>query len=343
MTLFQIKPALINRATFIRLICLGLFILVTLLVIMQAMFMMPGTSYSGSSIDLNKTEIALKGNLQQDIDILANQIGIRNYLNERGLRSTVDFIDRSFSEAGYTVEHQQYTVKDKVYDNIIVEIAGNKSPSEVVVVGAHYDTAFYNPGANDNASGTAAIIELAKLLRNFQPDRTLRLVAFVNEEPPFFWTENMGSLVYARRCKQKQENIVAMLSLETMGYYTDKIDSQKYPSPLNLIYPSQGNFISFVGNLKSRKLVKQTIKTFRQNTKFPSEGAALPNILPGIGWSDHWSFWQQGYPAIMITDTAPFRYPYYHTLEDTTDKINYDSLSRVTLGIKAIIIELTTN
>ena len=336
------RLVLIDRLGLARFSWLGLFLLVILMVAIQAMFAMPGTSYRGKLSPLSPAEITLRNDLQQDINFLTGNIGPRNYLNYPGLQLAVEFIDRSFTSSDYAVEHQKYQIGDRQYENLIVEIPGNQNNSEIVVVGAHYDSAFNTAGANDNGSGTAGIIELAKLFKDFHPQKTLRLVAFVNEEPPFFWTENMGSLVYAQRCHQRKENIVAMLSLETMGYYTNETNTQKYPTPLNLIYPSQGNFISFVGNLKSRKLVRQVINSFQQQVDFPSEGAAVPNVLPGIGWSDHWSFWQQGYPAIMVTDTAPFRYPHYHTLDDTADKIDYDSLARVVMGMQKVITKLTT-
>jgi Peptidase family M28 len=147
----------------------------------------------------------------------------------------------------------------------------------------------------------------------------------------------MGSLIYAQRAKQRGDKIVGMFSLETLGYFTDKANSQQYPPPLNLLYPNQGNFIGFIGNIGSRELLRNTIRSFRARSKFPSEGAALPNALPGVGWSDHWSFWQQGYQAVMITDTAPFRYPHYHTLEDSIDKIDFEKLARVVDGVGEVI------
>ena len=210
-----------------------------------------------------------------------------------------------------------------------------------MIIGAHYDTVFGAPGANDNSSGVAAVLSLAKAFVNKKPEKTLRFVEFVNEEPPFFWTDKMGSVVYAKRCRQRNENVTAMFSLETIGYYSDKPGSQKYPlGLLNTIYPVTGNFISFIGNFPSGKLVREVIKSFRNHTKFPSEGAILPNIVEGAGWSDHWSFWQEGYPAIMVTDTAPFRYPYYHTSDDTPEKVNYDRLARVVVGLERVIDDL---
>ena len=184
------------------------------------------------------------------------------------------------------------------------------------------------------------MLEVARLLRDSNPGHTIRFVAFVNEEPPSFLGETMGSLVYARRIKERGDNVLAMLSLETIGYYSDVKGSQQYPAPFNLFYPDTGNFIGFVGDLGSRELVRRAIKTFRQTTKFPSEGLAAPVGTPGVGWSDHWSFWQVGYPAIMLTDTAPFRYPHYHQSSDTPDKIDYDRMARVVLGVSKVVAEL---
>ena len=150
----------------------------------------------------------------------------------------------------------------------------------------------------------------------------------------------MGSLVYAIRSRQRGENITAMLSLETIGYYSDEQGSQAYPFPFNAFYPRKGNFIGFVGNLSSRSLVRRAIGTFRQTTDFPSEGAAAPGSLTGIGWSDHWSFWQEGYRAIMITDTAPFRYIHYHEISDRPAHLDYDRMARVVSGLSNVIVEL---
>jgi Zn-dependent M28 family amino/carboxypeptidase len=149
-----------------------------------------------------------------------------------------------------------YTINNQTYYNLEVEIQGSERADEIVIIGGHYDSVSFSPGANDNGTGAAATLELARLFAGSKPERTLRFVEFVNEEPPFFQTENMGSLVYAKRCKQRKEKVVAMLSLETMGYYSDEIGSQKYPAPVSSIYPLQGNYIGFVGNIASGGLVR---------------------------------------------------------------------------------------
>lgn len=205
---------------------------------------------------------------------------------------------------------------------------------------AHYDTVIGTPGANDNSSGVAATLALARRFAKRNTDRTLRFVAFVNEEPPYFQTDQMGSRVYAQRCRQRRENVVSMLSLETIGYYDDTPGTQDYPPPFGLLYPSEGNFIGFVGNTESGDLVRQAVAAFRRNEKFPAEGGALPGEIPGVGFSDQWSFWQEGYPALMVTDTAMFRYPHYHEPEDTIDKVNFDRTARVVRGLEKVVAEL---
>ncbi len=199
-----------------------------------------------------------------------------------------------------------------------------------------------SPGANDNASGVAAVLELARLLKAEHLSRTVRFVAFVNEEPPFFQTREMGSRIYSSLSRQRGEKIIAMFSLETIGFYTNQKGSQHYPFPFSLFYPDTADFIGFVGNVSSRQLVRLAIEIFRNSTSFPSEGIAAPSWITGIDWSDHWSFWEEGYPAIMITDTALFRYQYYHSPNDTPDKINYEHMARVVKGISQVLIELAT-
>ena len=307
------------------------------------MIRMPGESYHGELPPLTQKEITLQNALQQDVEKLAGEIGRRNYLYYDGLIAATDFLERKISQVGYKVKRQEYEIDNQTYYNLEVEIIGTEKPQEIVVVGGHYDSVYTSPAANDNGTGAAATLELARLFAGKKPARTLRFVEFVNEEPPFFQTDQMGSLVYAKQCRDRKDNIVAMLSLETMGYYSDEIGSQQYPFPLDRIYPLQGNFIGFVGNLESRKLVHNVVESFRRHAKFPSEGATLPRLIPGVGWSDQWAFWQQGYPGVMVTDTAPFRYPYYHTDEDTPDKIDYERLARVVAGLEQVIAELAGN
>jgi Zn-dependent M28 family amino/carboxypeptidase len=170
--------------------------------------------------------------------------------------------------------------------------------------------------------------------------RTIRFVLFVNEEPPYFQSEQMGSFVYARQLRHDGVPVSAMISLEMLGYYSDAPGSQKYPTPFSIFYPSRGDFIGFVGNSESSDLVRRATRRFREAAQFPSEGVAAPAGLPGVGWSDQWSFWQQGYPGIMITDTALFRNPYYHTPLDTPDKVDFERMARVVDGVRSVVVSL---
>lgn len=300
------------------------------------MMRMPEKSHSGPLPPLTVEEHRLSERLKSDVTMLAGTIGERNTLCYRQLLQSAAFITARFRELGYTVREESFLANDKQVMNIEAELKGARKPDEIVVIGAHYDSPPDSPGANDNASGVAATLELARQFKETKPVRTVRFVAFVNEEPPFFQTDKMGSRVYAANARKRGDKIVAMLALETIGYYSDMPGSQQYPPPFNLLYPDTGNFIGFVGNLGSRSLVRDSIKTFRDTTRFPSEGLAAPSFIKGVGWSDQWSFWQEGYPGIMITDTAPFRYPHYHESSDTPDKVDYERMARVVAGIARV-------
>jgi hypothetical protein len=296
---------------------------------------MPGKSFSGALLPLTDKEQQLSINLKNHIQELASNIGERHIDIKRygSLVAAASYIEATLITYGYNPRSQPYEVHDKRVRNIEVEVPGTSHAGEIIIIGAHYDTITGTPGANDNASGVSALLELSRLLANTKPERTIRLVFFVNEEPPYFHTSRMGSRVYAARSRQQGERIIAMISLETIGYYTDEPGSQPYPFPLSIFYPDRGNFIAFVSDISSRRLLYQSIAAFRESTEFPSEGISAPRWLTGVDWSDHWSFWQEGYQAIMITDTAVYRYPYYHTKEDTIDKIDFNRLARVVAGI----------
>jgi hypothetical protein len=301
----------------------------------------PATSYRGPLPPADDDLRSLAGSLRRRVEHLAEKIGERN-LGEhpRELAKAADYIDADFRAAGFTVKRQEYEVAGTACANLEVEIPGTVRAGEIAVVGAHYDSVIGAPGANDNGSGVAAMLCLARQFAARKTDRTLRFVAFVNEEPPYFQTGAMGSWVYAKRCRRRAEKVTAMLALETIGYYDDAPGSQQYPQPFGMLYPSTGNFIGFVGNLRSAGLLQQALTAFRRAEQFPSEGAALPEMVPGVGFSDHWSFWQEGYPGVMVTDTAMFRYPHYHQRSDTADKIDFDRLARVVRGLERVIAVL---
>jgi Zn-dependent M28 family amino/carboxypeptidase len=334
-----VKFKFFDRTTLIRLGILLLIIIALLIFGWSLMIWMPGKSHDRSLPPLSKTETELQTSLNRDVEMLSRKIGSRNYQSYQNLLAAKEYLTNELTTAGYSVKNLDYSIENKTYTNLEVEIPGTTRADEILVIGAHYDSAFTTPGADDNGTGAAAVLALAREFANSKPLRTLRFVEFTNEEPPYFWTDNMGSVVYARQAKQRGDKIVGMFSLESLSYYSDKANSQQYPPLLDLLYPDRGNFLGFVSNIESRELLRNTIRSFRAQAKFPSEGAALPNALPGVGWSDHWAFWQQGYQAVMITDTAVFRYPHYHTLDDTVDKIDFDKLARVVSGIGRVIAD----
>ncbi len=304
------------------------------------MIRMPGKSHEGPLPALSGSEIGLREDLVRSVEALAGGIGERSLPRYRSLLAAADLVERAFREAGLKTRREEYPADGRTCSNLEAEVEGAGSKAEIVVVGAHYDTVPGSPGANDNATGTASLLALARAFAGKRPARTLRFVAFANEENPYSGTESMGSRVYARGCRARGEKVVAMLSLETMGYYSTYPGSQRYPFPFGLLYPSTGDFIAFVGNVGSGELVRRVVASFRRTTPFPSEGGALPGFVPGVGWSDHASFWEEGYPGVMVTDTAPFRYPHYHTAEDTPEKIDYGRLARVVGGLERVIAEL---
>ena len=302
------------------------------------MVKVPGASYAGALKPLTGEEQVIAGNLRRHVAAVASRE--HNFLKVAELEAAARYIEKALAGSGLTVATQHFVSGPAEVRNIEVEIRGGARASEIVIVGAHYDSVLGAPGANDNGSGVAAVIELARLFAAEKPARTLRLVEFVNEEPPFYHTDAMGSRHYARRSKERGENILAMLSLETIGYYSDLPGSQRYPFPLGLFYPSTGNFIAFVSNLTSRALLHETLASFRRHAGIPSEGVAAPAFIPGVDWSDHWSFWREGWPALMVTDTAPYRYPHYHSAQDTPDKVDYERLARVVTGLHGMLREL---
>ncbi|MGH8718951.1 MAG: M28 family peptidase [Burkholderiales bacterium] len=296
---------------------------------------MPGNSSEFTA--LSQEEEQLSQRLREHVGALA--ASERNVWRPGSLEAAARYIETNLSAVGYEIHEQVFAARDDRVKNIEVVIPGESG--KIVVIGAHYDSVFGSPGANDNASGVAVLIELAREFRQEKPAHALRFVAFVNEEMPFFASGEMGSQHYAARSRQRGEKIAAMISLETIGYYSDLAGSQRYPAPLSLFYPAQGNFIGFVGNIASRSLVRRAIKTFRETTHFPSEGAALPEWIPGVSWSDHASFWRNDYLALMVTDTAPYRYPHYHTPQDTSDKLDYSRMARVVSGLRKVIADFS--
>lgn len=296
--------------------------------------------------------VDLARRLRSHVEALAGVIGERHVWRPESLSETARYIAGVWEGEGFDVRRQELTARGVDCANLEVEIAGPGRPEagggdssggregEVLLLGAHYDTIQGSPGANDNGSGVAALLELGRLLRDSRPGCTVRLVAFVNEEAPFFQTFQMGSRVYARSARKRGESLRMMLALETIGYYTDEPGSQRTPPLLGWRYPSRGNFLAFVGTLRMRRPARRAARAFRATSAFPAETVNLPAFVPGVTWSDHFSFWREGYPAAMVTDTAPYRYPHYHESSDTPDKLDYEAMAKVTRGLAGMALRL---
>ncbi|MDQ1924140.1 M28 family peptidase [Massilia pseudoviolaceinigra] len=252
------------------------------------------------------------------------------------------YLEATLAAQGYAVRRDEYTYDGHRVRNLevsIANIAPGKQPERIYIVGAHYDSAPGTPGANDNGSGSAAVIELARMFKGVvpAPGNELRFVLFVNEEPPYFGGEGMGSRHHARALKARGQHVEAALILETIGYYSNAKNSQRYPPGVAAFYPDQGNFIAFVGTLGSSSLVRKTVSAFRKASSFPAESLAAPSFVKGVTWSDHTSYNKEGYEAVMITDTATMRYPHYHRSTDTPDKLDYASMAKVVDGMAKVI------
>ena len=279
--------------------------------------------------------------LRMHVDQLAGKIGEHNVFHPAGLHAAEAYITEIWRQQGYTVHKQSYTVQGIECANLEVTCTGTSDHGDVILIGAHYDSVLGSPGANDNGSGVAALLELSRQFQTMMPETSLRFVAFVNEEPPFFFWRNMGSMRYAKAASQRRDRIRFMISLETIGYYRNLPGSQAYPPLLKYFYPDTGNFIAFVSNLRSRRVMKDCVEVFASVTDFPVQSIATLSLVPGVSWSDHLAFWRHGYKAFMVTDTAFYRYPYYHTAEDTPDKLDYVPFAEMANGLFLMLCRLS--
>ncbi|MBI4668915.1 MAG: M28 family peptidase [Elusimicrobia bacterium] len=328
---------------------------------------------------MTKPEIILTpqaARLKSHVDMLAEKIGERNPYYYKALNQARDYIAAQFQSLGFKPEIQEFKSKDMsmiddgtAFYNIEVRLSPHPALSpalqsseggdrargpgrhkgrgiekegraEVLIIGAHYDSAPGTPGADDNASGTAVLLELARSFKGRQFSKEIRLVAFSTEEPPSFFTSNMGSYHYARRLKEQGAKVFGMISLEMVGYFNLEPGSQLYPPPLSFFYPKTGNFVGLVGNLKSRKFMKDCAKAWRAGSDFPLETAALPFFISAASLSDHYNFQKEGWPGLMLTDTAFYRNPHYHENTDTPDKLDYERMARVLEALTQTVVSL---
>ena len=283
---------------------------------------------------------SVEARLRAHVTMLAGHIGERHVLRPEALTAAGNYIAAEWREQGYAPEREPFSVGGYACANLIATCPGRVRAEEILLIGAHYDTVQGSPGADDNASGVAGLLELSRAFARHQPERTVRFAAFTNEEPPFCFTEHMGSAVHAKAARARGERIVLMVSLEMLGYYDDRPGSQRYPPLFRWFYPDRGNFLGFVGDLRSRGVLRQAAAAFRATSKLPVESCATFRWIPGVGWSDHAPFWRQGYRAFMVTDTAFHRNPYYHTADDVPRTLDYGRFAAAINGLVATITML---
>jgi len=280
--------------------------------------------------------------LETHVRALAERFSPRGDRNLRNLAAAAGYIADMLRAAGGQVSDQPYSSDGDTYRNVIA--AFGPQSEEQVVIGAHYDTFLGFPGADDNASGVAGVLELARLLGADTPRVRVELVAYSLEEPPHFRTESMGSAVHAASLKAKNARVRAMISLEMIGCFRDERGSQKFPlGLLQLLYPSTGNFIAVVGRIGGGGLVRTVKKAMRGATPLPVRSVNAPGFIPGIDFSDHLAYWNQGYPALMVTDTAFYRNPRYHTADDLPYTLDYRRMALVVDGLAAAVRALAAD
>ena len=286
----------------------------------------------------------LEQSLRRHVDTLAGLVGPRHMGQPSSIEATKAYIHRELSALGDRVDRETYPVNHLEAQNLFIQRPGRNRPEEIVILGAHYDTVHCTPGADDNASAVAVLIEVARLMRGEPTRRSTRYVAFANEEPPHFYLETMGSQIHARGCRSRNERITGMICLEMVGYFTDKPGTQKYPSqipsPIRKCLPSTGNFLGIVSNFRSLPLLRSVRKGFKKADRMPLLALPLPEAIHQIRLSDHAQFWDQRYPALMVTDTSFFRNPHYHMPGDTPDTLNYSAMAHVALGIAGALREV---
>ena len=257
----------------------------------------------------------------------------RHHENPAGLDTAAAYIKAQIEQYGLPCAYQNYSVNAQTYRNVVCTL--NPDKSDTVIVGAHYDSYRDLPGADDNASGTAGVIELARLLKAQEASlpQQLELVAYTLEEPPFFRSEHMGSAVHAQSLSMRPVNVKAVVILEMIGYYSDEA-VQDYPlSIMRAAYPKQGNFIAAVGNWQSKKLTRQYCQHMQALQQLPCERLTAPSRLTGVDFSDHLNYWARKIPAIMLTDTSFYRNKNYHTEHDTVDKLDMNKAAAVVNGV----------
>jgi hypothetical protein len=277
--------------------------------------------------------------LERDVRALSEGLGPRNHLNPDNLERVAEFIRQELALTGASLTDQPFEVGGHTYRNVMAAFGPDTAGR--VVVGAHYDVWEQHPGADDNASGVAGLLELGRMLQRFPPRSRVELAAYCLEEPPHYAEKTMGSAVHAASLRRSRIRVRAMIALEMIGYFDDEPDSQRYPAPfMDWFYPREGDFIAVVGKLGQGWIVRRVKASMRGGASLPVFSINAPRLVPGIDFSDHRSFWNEGYPAVMITDTAFFRNPFYHTIRDIPDTLDFHRMAQVVDGVHAAVLSL---
>jgi Zn-dependent M28 family amino/carboxypeptidase len=289
--------------------------------------------------------------LQAHVRVLSQELYPRSYDQHTKLDAAAAYVRSQLTGAGANTEEQVFSVDGDRYRNIIARYGPTDGP--VLVIGAHYDSygneargasfpggydiTTHTPGADDNASGVAGLIELARLLQQAPPRIGVELVAYSLEEPPHFRTDAMGSVQHARRLRSSGRKVELMISLEMIGYFSTDPQSQTYPLPgLKLMYPDRGDFIAIVGRIRDGTVTRKVKAAMLGASDLPVHSMNTLSFIPGIDFSDHSSYWNEGFPAVMVTDTAFYRNPHYHQAGDTADRLDYERMAKVVRGVFAI-------
>lgn len=321
----MINKKILKRISFplIRVVCIcALFVYVSGCMISQPSFRK--NKLSSLTVD--------PARLRTHVEKLSKDFHPRNWMEIENLNNCADYIADQFEKAGAMVENQEFKVYGKTYRNVIGRFNAGKGSR--IIIGAHYDTCEQTPGADDNASGIAGLIELAYLLGKHLPEKEIELVAYPLEEPPFYNTPNMGSAVHAKSVAEDKANIAGVVVLEMIGYFDDSKGSQSYPMRmLHLIYPDRGNFIAVIGPWNQGKWVKKIKTGMKGTSDLPVYSMRAPAAVPGVDFSDHKNYWPYGINAVMITDTSFYRNKHYHEDTDTADKLDYDRMAKVVIAV----------
>ena len=319
---------------------LVVFICVILLVAIGTWYAITQPLFGSDKADNSPVLLAVENladELQKHVKKLSVDLAPRDYRSVTALDAAGEYIRAELAKSSVETSRQAFNVKGQRYYNVIA--AFGPPTTERIVIGAHYDSYEKLPGADDNASGVAGLIALAGMLKNATLKHRVELVAFTLEEPPYFRTENMGSYVHAHRLATERASVKLMISLECIGYFTDAPNTQDFPMPgLGLMYPTTGNFIAVVGRYQDRAYARAVKRAMNGATNLPTHSISAPAFVQGIDFSDQLNYWAEGFPALMITDTAFFRNKAYHTKEDTFDKLNYQRMADVVRGTYAAVM-----